>query len=105
MPPSWYSVASRLPGALSVVITSNRLSCACGGRYINRPSALQALGRDSSKPLSRRAPRQSSRRSTDTVRSCAVGLAPNAPSVVDLNSMTAGWSTSYTTVPAGQARR
>ena len=35
----------------------------------------------------------------------AVGVAPRSASVVVLKSMTCGWSTSYTTVPAGHFSR
>ena len=36
--------ANRLPGALSAVTSSNSRSCASGGRYTIRPSAIQAVG-------------------------------------------------------------
>ena len=40
-----------------------------------------------------------------TVRRCAVGVAPMSVIVAVLNSMTCGWSISYTTVPSGQGNR
>ena len=56
-----------------------------------------------SKPASRSAAGQSSRKSTATVRRSAVGWTPSPDSVADLNSITCGWSTSNTVVPAATA--
>ena len=87
-------VAIRLPAGLNAVMLSKSRSWASGGRYISSPSALHAVGFVSSKPLARKVAGQSSRKSTLTVRSSAVGEAPSAARVAVLNSMTWGWSIS-----------
>ncbi|CAN5616177.1 hypothetical protein BH09ACT7_BH09ACT7_59180 [soil metagenome] len=86
--PPWNSVATWLPGADSAVMLSNNRSWASGGRYIRSPSALHADGLLGSKPLSRSAVGQSSRRSMATTLRSAVGSAPSADIVAVLNSVT-----------------
>ncbi len=58
-----------------------------------------------SNPAARSAAGQSSRRSAAATLRSAMACAPSAARVRVLNSMTGGWSTSYTTVPAGHGRR
>src|ERR1700744_2272818 len=86
----WYSVAIWLPGALSAVMLSKSRSCASGGRYISKPSALQEVGCVTSNPLLHNAAGQSSRRSILTVRRSAAGTPPRVDIVVVLNSTTLG---------------
>ena len=72
---------------------------------MSTPSASQAVGWLVSNPASRSAAGQSSRRSMPTARYSVVGVAPILDSVEVLNSITSGWSISYSVVPAGQDSR
>src|SRR6202022_1430049 len=78
------------PPALSRGIFSNSRSCAAAGRYINRPSASHAVGRDGSNPASHNAAGQSWRRSIGTSCRLADGFALCAASVAALYSSTLG---------------
>ena len=100
------STAIWLPGALSVVTSSNSLSCASAGRYVSSPSASQAVGSCGVEPRigQRRRPVVAQvDRDRDAMRPSGRRRAPSSVEV--LYSSTLGWSISNTVVPAGQSSR
>ena len=94
------SEISRLPGALRTVMSRMSRRCSSDGMKGNTPSTLHKVLRSASNPARDSAAGQLPLMSAGTPRTAVVGMVSAMASV--LTSRIAGWSTTYTRVPAGQ---
>ena len=94
------SEISRLPGALRTVMSPTSRRCSSDGMKGNTPSTLHRVLRSAWNPARDSASGQLPLMSAGTPRTAVVGAVSAMASV--LTSRIAGWSTTYTRVPAGQ---